>query len=205
MDCRARCQERLQHVDEIQKLTDRDNAWDDVLAITRDFSQRWQEASRQQKEQVNRLAAQTRMAESYAYLQLAAENCSALASFAVDLSFDDKDTLRARDKNGKWSTLRRLRQHRLGQLYISLWLACIQQQADRGVKLPVIVDDVLSLAPRDATNLARLLRDFAARGHQLLLITSSKKHADVFAGLDVPIADLADRQTVVREEPLVCR
>lgn len=95
----------------------------------------------------------------------------------------------------------RLRQHRLGQLYISLWLAGIQQYADRGVKLPVILDDVLSLAPRNATNLARLLRDFAARGHQLLLITSNKKHADVFAGLDVPIADLADRQTVTREEP----
>jgi hypothetical protein len=201
VDGRARCHERLQHVDEIQKLTDRETAWADVLANTRDLSKRWQEASQQQKEQTHRLAAQMRMAESYAYLQLAAENSSALANFAVDLSFDDKGTLRARGKDGKWSALRRLRQHRLAQLYISLWLACIQQYADRGVKLPVILDDVLSITPRDATNLARLLRDFAARGHQLLLITSSQKHADVFAGLDVPIADLADRQTVAREEP----
>ncbi len=68
------------------------------------------------------------------------------------------------------------------------------------MKLPVILDDVLLLASRNTTNLARLLRDFAARGHQLLLITSHEKHAEVFARLDVPIADLADRQTVACAE-----
>ncbi len=204
VDRRARVHERLKQIDELEKQTAHDAMWNDVVVTTRDLSKRWYAASREQHRQTKALAAQLKQAENYKYLELAAEHCSLLADYAVDLSFDDNGSMRFLSKTGKWQSLRRLNPHRLGQLFVGLWLAQIQEFADRGVKMPVIMDDALLLAPRHRTRLAALLRDFAARGHQLLLTTSRKKHADVFAALEVPIADLADRETVVaRDEATV--
>ncbi len=132
VDGRARCHERLKHIDELEELAKPATAWSDVLAVARDFSQRWHESSTQQKEQTETLAAQVRMAESYKYLHVAAENSSALANFAVDLSFDDHGNLRSLGKSGKWSAIRRLRRHRLAQLYIGLWLS--MHSAVRGLR-----------------------------------------------------------------------
>ena len=164
------------------------------------MSHRWKSASREQQQQTKALASQLRHAENYKYLQLAAENCSLVTDYPMDLSFDAHGAVRVLSKSGKWQTLRRLSPHRLGQLYASLWLARIQEFSDRGIKMPIVVDDVLSLAPRGRKRLATLFRDFAARGHQVLLITSKQKSADVFADLEVPIADLADRETVLARE-----
>ena len=200
VDRRARIHERLKQIDEMKNLLGRGTAWNDVLATTEDLSRRWKSASREQQHQTKELESHLKKTETYQCLQLAEENCSILANRRVDLSFDDKGALRVLSGNGKWNTLRRLNQRRLCQLYISLWLARIQEFADRGVKMPVILDDALSLATRSHERLARLLRDFAARGHQLVLITSNPKHADVFADLEVPIADLADRETVVSRD-----
>ena len=200
VDRRARVHERLNQMDDLQQIVSRESGWDDVLATTHELSQRWTSASREQQQQTKTLAAHLRQTENYKYVDLAAEHGSGLAGYRLDFSFDHDGTLHVLGRSGKWCAVRRMNPHRLSQIYVSLWLARIQAFADQGVKMPVILDDALSLAPRSRKRLAMLLRDFAARGHQLLLITSRTRHADVFAGLEVPIADLADRETVVARE-----
>ena len=200
VDRRARVHERLKQIDDLEKLTAHNAMWNDVLATAQDLSHRWKSASREQQQQTKAIASQLRQSENYKYLELAAENCSLVCDYSVDLSFDEQGAFRVLNKSGKWQMLRRLNPHRLGQLYVSLWLARIQEFSDRGIKMPIVMDDTLSLVPRGRKRLAMLLRDFSARGHQLLLITSNQKSAEVFAELEVPIADLADRETVLTRD-----
>jgi len=68
--------------------------------------------------------------------------------------------------------------------------------------LPIIIDDPLSLVGQNrGQRLAEQLVEFAAGGHQILVVTSNPAHAQVFADLDVPIADFAHRQRGVTPVP----
>ncbi|MCE9547979.1 MAG: AAA family ATPase [Planctomycetia bacterium] len=58
------------------------------------------------------------------------------------------------------------------QLFLSLRLALVARYAERGVRLPLVLDDVLVNFDADrAKSAVHVLRDFAKSGHQVLLFT----------------------------------
>ena len=87
-------------------------------------------------------------------------------------------------------------------IYLSLWLARIEAYAEDGVRLPIVMEDPLE-ATTDSRRLvvAEMLRDFAARGHQVILVASEQGNAQTLAGLGVPIADFSQRERTERPEP----
>lgn len=59
------------------------------------------------------------------------------------------------------------------QLYLALRMALVQDDADQGTRLPMVLDDVLVNFDQDRTEAAvQTLIEFAERGHQVLLFTS---------------------------------
>ena len=99
------------------------------------------------------------------------------------------------DRRGRRLDARELRPAHFANVYFSLWLTRLEQYADRGIRYPVVVDDPLRVtASNRKRRVARMLREFAAIGHQILLVTRDRQHAQVFGQLGVPIADLSDRE-----------
>ena len=104
------------------------------------------------------------------------------------------------ERDGSQMRLEDVRREHFANLYFSLWLARLECYASRGARLPVVMED--PLAATDATRrseVAQLLIDFARQGHQVMLVTAEPLTADLFAHLEVPIADLSRRETVARE------
>jgi uncharacterized protein YhaN len=59
------------------------------------------------------------------------------------------------------------------QLFLALRLALVSEFAERGIELPMILDDVLANFDQHRTEAAiQTLIEFAERGHQVLLFTS---------------------------------
>jgi hypothetical protein len=78
-------------------------------------------------------------------------------------------------------------------LYLSLRLALVAAYARRGVRLPMILDDVMvNFDSERAQATAELLRDFALQGHQILLFTCHRHIQALFQSLRVPQATLPD-------------
>ncbi len=78
-------------------------------------------------------------------------------------------------------------------LYLSLRLALVAAYARRGVRLPMILDDVMvNFDTGRAKATAELLRDFALQGHQILLFTCHEHIQRLFQHLRVPQATLPD-------------
>ncbi len=96
---------------------------------------------------------------------------------------------------GAWVSLEQVDPRHLANVYFALWLARVEQRASLGIRFPVIMQDPLEFTPpRRKADVARLLREFAAAGHQILLVTARRRHAGVFARMGVPIADLSQRE-----------
>jgi hypothetical protein len=79
----------------------------------------------------------------------------------------------------------------LFDLLFSLWLTQLDWYAEQKIRLPIILEDPLGVTSHSPLSAAKVLRDFAATGHQLILATSSPEHAEWFADLEVPIANFA--------------
>jgi len=78
-------------------------------------------------------------------------------------------------------------------LYLSLRLALAAAYARRGIRLPMILDDVMvNFDAGRAQATAELLRDFALQGHQILLFTCHQHLQALFQSLRVPQATLPD-------------
>lgn len=77
------------------------------------------------------------------------------------------------------------------QLFLSLRLALIGIYARRGVELPLVLDDVLvNFDARRTRAAAKVLRDFADSGHQVLVFTCHEHLAAIFRQLKVPVYEL---------------
>jgi uncharacterized protein YhaN len=103
----------------------------------------------------------------------------------------DQDVLRVDDAQGQSLPIEVLSRGTREQLFLSLRLALVRWYARRGIDLPLVLDDVLvNFDARRATAAAQLLRDFAARGHQLLVFTCHQHMYELFRSLDVPAREL---------------
>jgi hypothetical protein len=88
------------------------------------------------------------------------------------------------------------------QIFLSLRLALVAAYARRGVRLPMVLDDVLVNFDQDrAASTAAVLRDFAAGGHQLLVFTCHEHIFKLFKALKVACQELPSHVAAVIELP----
>jgi uncharacterized protein YhaN len=81
------------------------------------------------------------------------------------------------------------------QLFLAIRLAVVQDLGRQGIRLPMILDDVfVNFDQQRAAVAAKVLMDFAAEGHQLLLFTCHQHLADAFEELGVPPTRLPARK-----------
>jgi uncharacterized protein YhaN len=77
------------------------------------------------------------------------------------------------------------------QLFLSLRLALVEMYARRGVELPIVLDDVLvNYDARRAKAAARVLRDFARSGRQMLVFTCHDHVVKSFKAAKVDVVRL---------------
>ncbi len=108
----------------------------------------------------------------------------------------EDQVLQVVDRQGQALSLSQIRPEHYANIYFSLWLARLDAFADMGIRLPMVMEDPVDAADADSRPVvARILRDFAARGQQIFLVTSKPASAELFSQLDVPIADLSERWT----------
>jgi hypothetical protein len=107
----------------------------------------------------------------------------------------DEDRLLVDDADGPPLTVENLSRGTREQLFLSLRLALVRDYARRGVRLPVVLDDVLVNFDSDrAKAAAGLLADFAAEGHQVLVFTCHEHIAKLMRCVKAPVMELPHRE-----------
>jgi uncharacterized protein YhaN len=97
----------------------------------------------------------------------------------------DEDQLRVDDARGKTLTTEMLSSGTREQVFLSLRLALITLYAQRGVNLPLVLDDVLvNFDETRARAAAKVLSEFANDGHQMLIFTCHEHLFNIFQQLD---------------------
>lgn len=105
----------------------------------------------------------------------------------------DREELWVDLAEGGSAPVERLSQGTRELLFLSLRLALAAAYARRGVRLPMILDDVMvNFDTSRARAAAALLRDFAQQGRQILLFTCHEHLLKLFQELRVPQAELPD-------------
>ncbi|MEM8946185.1 MAG: hypothetical protein AAGD11_13515, partial [Planctomycetota bacterium] len=90
------------------------------------------------------------------------------------------------------------------QLFLSVRLALVANFASRGIKLPMVLDDILvNFDAVRAQRAAAVLTDFAAGGHQLLVFTCHEHMWQMFKALDADCRRLPSRTGEPIPEPAV--
>ncbi len=118
-----------------------------------------------------------------------------------------EDVLLVDDAEGESLPVEVLSRGTREQLFLALRLALAASYARRGALLPLILDDVLVNFDTDrAKAAARVLRDFAAAGHQVLVFTCHEHILKLFKSLKVPVSRLPDNAAedhppIVFEQP----
>ncbi len=86
------------------------------------------------------------------------------------------------------------------QLFLALRLAIVRAYAEQGIRLPLVLDDVLVNFDLDRIKAAAtVLRDFAREGHQVFVFTCHEHIADVFKVMQAQVRRLPDNMTVKPE------
>jgi len=102
--------------------------------------------------------------------------------------------LRVDDANGKPLPVEVLSRGAREQLFLSLRLAIIRAYAEQGIRLPLVLDDVLvNFDLKRARAAAILLREFAQDNHQVLVFTCHEHIAELFRSLKADVRQLPDR------------
>lgn len=191
---RGRCRAELNALDDDRQESD--IPWHAILEKAQQISQECE---------LTESTAQTVMPMSqakYAYLEQASEYLQHLSGgqfWQID-SPHDQDLLLT-DNAGNVMRLADVSPDHYANIYFSLWLARLEAYADQGLRLPIIMEDPLEATdPQRKPVIATLLRDIAAKGHQVVLITSDSFNASIFSQCDVPIADLSDRMVVTTSD-----
>ncbi|HUG70852.1 MAG TPA: DUF4332 domain-containing protein [Pirellulaceae bacterium] len=95
------------------------------------------------------------------------------------------------DEHGRRRAYHQLSDGGRDLVYLSICLALVEGFKARGVHVPMIVSGALThVDSKNVPEAAELLRDFAARGHQILLCTRHEHVASVFRLLNVPVRTL---------------
>jgi len=129
----------------------------------------------------------------------------------------DEDTLLVDDAHGNSLGIEVLSAGTREQVFLALRLALVAMYARRGAKLPLVLDDVLVNCDAVRAKLAaKVLCEFAADGHQLLIFTCHEHIMRIFQVLHADVRKLPvrselgpaeleelDREELVREEALV--
>ena len=103
----------------------------------------------------------------------------------------DDDVLRVDDNEGQTLPVEALSRGTREQLFLSLRLALVSAFGRRGANLPLVLDDVLvnfDVHRVEAT--AKVLKQFAAGGFQVLLFTCHEHIAQIFHALDMEVREL---------------
>lgn len=105
-----------------------------------------------------------------------------------------EEVLRVDDEQSRTLDVERLSRGAREQLFICLRLALVEHYAQRGIRLPVILDDVLvNFDTRRTEAAAALLCEFARAGHQVLLFTCHDHVVEIFGRLGIAPRELPDR------------
>jgi len=115
----------------------------------------------------------------------------------------EEKVLRVDDCNGQTLSLEKLSRGTREAVFLSLRLALVAGYARRGIVLPLILDDVLvNFDTGRVRSSARLLREFAANGHQLLFFTCHEHVMRIFKAENADIRVLPGRAVSGKLEPL---
>ncbi|NIP87118.1 MAG: hypothetical protein GTO03_16765, partial [Planctomycetales bacterium] len=96
----------------------------------------------------------------------------------------DEDALCVDDQHGHSLTPENLSRGTREQLFLALRMALVTQYAQRGVQLPLVLDDVLvNFDSHRAQAAAAVLLDFARLGHQVLIFTCHEHLLEIFGSL----------------------
>jgi uncharacterized protein YhaN len=102
-----------------------------------------------------------------------------------------ENILRVDDADGHCLAVEMLSRGTREQLFLSLRMALAASYARRGAALPLVLDDVLVNFDADrATAASSVLCDFAAAGHQVLVLTCHEHIAAIFTALGQPVGRL---------------
>ena len=113
----------------------------------------------------------------------------------------DQDVLRVDSGQGQTLPVELLSRGTREAVFLALRLALVVSYARRGAVLPLVLDDVLVNFDADRTKAAaKVLRDFAKQGHQLLLFTCHDHIMKVFKRLKVEVRILPDRSELAAVE-----
>jgi uncharacterized protein YhaN len=118
----------------------------------------------------------------------------------------DEDALRVDDQDGRSLAPEALSRGTREQLFLALRLALIAQYAQRGVRLPLVLDDVfVNFDSRRARAAADVIRDFAGLGHQVLVFTCHEHILGIFrdTGADWrTLSESGEDEIVVQKLPV---
>ena len=116
------------------------------------------------------------------------------AGHFIQLHVGTDQTITVEDVHGQRWTWHELRPGGRDQLYLSFALAIADSLARRGIHLPMVLHGTFTnYEANHLSEAAETLRDFAARGRQILLLTRHEHVASVFRLYHVPIRSLAAR------------
>lgn len=103
-------------------------------------------------------------------------------------------TLYVEDAEGRILAVEKLSRGARELLYLALRLAIVDDYADKGVRLPVVLDDLfVNFDERRTQAAVRLLVDFARRGRQVVVLTCHGHTANYFQDQGVPVRGLPPR------------
>ena len=103
----------------------------------------------------------------------------------------DEDRLRVDDADGETFSTDILSSGTREQMFLSLRLALVTLYAQRGINLPLVLDDVLvNFDESHAGAAAKILAEFAEDGHQILVFTCHEHLFNIFQQLDLDVRRL---------------
>ncbi len=105
----------------------------------------------------------------------------------------DEDSLCVDDGQGHPWPVDRLSSGTREQLFLALRLSLVTQYAQRGIRLPLVLDDVLvHFDAQRAKAASRVLRDFADLGHQIFVFTCHEHIVKMFKAIKAEVRELPD-------------
>ena len=114
----------------------------------------------------------------------------------------DEDRLLVDEPDGRSLPVEVLSRGTREQLFLSLRLALVRLYARRGVRLPMVLDDVLVNFDDARTKAAAgLLAQFAEEGHQLLVFTCHEHIARLLRSLRAFVTELPNRCELRSDQP----
>jgi DNA repair exonuclease SbcCD ATPase subunit len=107
-----------------------------------------------------------------------------------------ENTLRVDESNGAALPIELLSRGTREQVFLSLRLALVAAYGRRGMKMPMVLDDVLvNFDAERARCAAQLFLEFARDGHQLLVFTCHEHIREIFEQLGLKTRELPRRDT----------